>query len=311
MINQAQAADKLIDITSSAKAIVQTTNTAMLEQVIPYTNFLLDDKKLEKLKEKMNYKHGLFDRDARESVEGTRIQVMAEMDSWALKVTQRPHILLITGLPGSGKSTLTDMWTNSRQKENNFIFGARICFNRQRDVTTRAVFSSIAIQLLEKTNSKEALEAIDSRVKGSEVQAWDLPWYIKEIFITPANIIAKQFQSKALIVVIDALDECSDKEILDALEILSKRLPLNFKLLITSRANANMQNYFQERIDNLALKTFDLNEVKEVNKDIEIFIRDRIKTQSKEINNSLNDQDISTLSKVADGLFLYAKTIIG
>lgn len=214
--------------------IADETKKAVFEQVVPFTKFLQDDIMLKNIKEKLGYDYHQFFREGREFTEETRIEVMAEMDDWASQITQGPSAMLITGLPGSGKSTLADMWTNSRQDKDSFIFGARICFNRQRDVTAKAVFSSIAVQLLEKTCSKQALEAIHSKVIGSGVQIWSLMQHVENIFRLPVNIITEQIQSRTLVIVIDALDECSDKQILEALkDIIPNDLPLNLKLLIT------------------------------------------------------------------------------
>ena len=57
-------------------------------------------------------------------------------------------------------------------------------------------------------------------------------WYVEKLFTPLAKSITKQFQSLALIMVIDALDECTDREVLKTLQniILDKKLS-NLKLL--------------------------------------------------------------------------------
>ena len=146
MIDQAKANDKHTELG-------QATHHALTNQVVPQLGSLLDENKLKTLKEKLQYEPSLFHRDAREFAEGTRIEVMADMDEWASQTAQGPSVLLVTGLPGSGKSTLVDMWTNSRQNQQSFIFGARICFNRQREVRAKDVICSMVVQLLESTSS--------------------------------------------------------------------------------------------------------------------------------------------------------------
>lgn len=315
IINQAGANDQLIHLAGTNQDAAQTIKKAVLEKMIPYMRFLLDDKRLEKVKEKLGYKLGVFDREARESVEGTRIQVMAEIDEWALKDTDGHPILLITGLPGSGKSTLADMWTNSRQEEKKFIFGARICFTRQREITIKAVICSIAIQLLERTCFIQALEAVYSKVSESEVQTWTISQYIENIFTPLVNIIIKQLQSKTLVIVIDALDECSDIEVFKALQtITSNQLPNNLKLLLTSRADDNTQRYFKVEKLKSSVQSIDLNQNERVEEDIIIYMNKKIQQMEdtfERINNKLNNQEIQSLAKATGGLFICAKTMLG
>ena len=122
MMNQARATDKSMNISNAIHIGIQTFTNLVSGQVVPYTKFLLHHKKLEKVKEKLGYQPGVFDREVRNFVEGTRAQVMSEMDNWAAQ-HGNPSILLITGLPGCGKSTLADMWGNSRHNGRGTIEG--------------------------------------------------------------------------------------------------------------------------------------------------------------------------------------------
>jgi len=311
--NEAKALDQIIKNIDTIRA--DNANQAS------YSKFLLKDKKLKKIKEKLRYDPDMFYREPRSFVEGTRAQAIYEIDQWAGQ-NGNPSILLITGLPGSGKSTLVDMWANLRQQEKKeFLFGARICFTGQgqaaseQDKATfaKSVLSTIAVQLLENTCSKQALERMYMETTQEDIQLWTLEQHIEKEFILLANILSREVQRQILIIIIDALDECLNKKFLNTLKnIALTKLPSNFKMLLTSRADRDISLYFPETQFQPLIRRLNLNEAQGTEQDIAKFIRTKIKQENyfEQHNNFSNEENIQQLINVAGGVFLCAKTII-
>ncbi|ELU35793.1 NACHT domain-containing protein [Rhizoctonia solani AG-1 IA] len=111
---------------------------------------------------------------------------------------------------------------------------------------------------------------------------------------------------KGLVVVIDALDECSNangvRTILDVLFRITPTLPLKF--FVTSRPEPDIRQRIEAQSDRSRTMCV-LHEIEKslVQADIELYLRD-------ELGNGVSEHDLIKLAKLSDNLFIYAATAI-
>ncbi|CAE6473853.1 unnamed protein product [Rhizoctonia solani] len=112
--------------------------------------------------------------------------------------------------------------------------------------------------------------------------------------------------TKGLVVVIDALDECSNangvRTILDVLFRVTPSLPLKF--FVTSRPEPDIRHRIEAQSDrNRSICVLHEIEKSLVEADIELYLRD-------ELRNGVSEHDLIQLAKLSGNLFIYAATAI-
>ncbi|GAB1525243.1 hypothetical protein RhiTH_008401 [Rhizoctonia solani] len=117
---------------------------------------------------------------------------------------------------------------------------------------------------------------------------------------------AKDDIPDGLVVVIDALDECSNangvRMILDVLFRIAPNLPLKF--FVASRPEPNIRHRIEARSD-LSRSICVLHEIERsmVEADIELYLRE-------ELGDSISEHDLTKLARLSGRLFIYAATAI-
>ncbi|CAE6387741.1 unnamed protein product [Rhizoctonia solani] len=117
---------------------------------------------------------------------------------------------------------------------------------------------------------------------------------------------AKDDIPDGLVVVIDALDECSNangvRTILDVLFRIAPNLPLKF--FVASRPEPNIRHRVEARSD-LSRSICVLHEIERsmVEADIELYLREQL-------GDSVSEHDLTQLAKLSGRLFIYAATAI-
>ncbi|KAF8751848.1 WD domain, G-beta repeat [Rhizoctonia solani] len=112
--------------------------------------------------------------------------------------------------------------------------------------------------------------------------------------------------TEGLVVVIDALDECSNangvRTILDVLFRVTPNLPLKF--FITSRPEPNIRHRIEAQSDlNRSMCVLHEIERSMVEADIELYLRE-------ELGDSVSEHDLTQLARLSGRLFIYAATVI-
>lgn len=252
-----------------------------------------------------------------ECLPGTRQEIREYIADWAMNNTNQ-IILWIHGLAGSGKSTLATTMANFFQEKK--CLGAFLFFNRDIHENTHPAMAvrTLAYQL-GLSNSRIG-EAINSAINDHpSIYASPLSFQFQKLIVEPLASLLPSDTSDIIVVVIDALDECGSvkerKTLLSLLTNESIKLPTTLRIIITSRADADIWGSFETQNH---IRSIELDITTNANaRDIISYFRHSMS----EIRNSKrrlpldadwpHESTIEALGRHALGLFVWASTAVG
>ncbi|KAG8790399.1 hypothetical protein FRC12_011987 [Ceratobasidium sp. 428] len=234
----------------------------------------------------------------------TRIEVLEALKAWASDGTSE-KIYWLNGMAGTGKTTIAYSFCDHLQ--NSCHLGASFFCSRQlpacRDVNR--IIPTISSQLaLFSLPFRHALSQILERSKDAHNQP--LEEQFQHLVAVPLQNIARTFTDN-VVLVIDALDECEDREgvdkILDTLISHVGGLPVKF--FVSSRPEAMIMDRMRshERGLRLELHLHELDHTV-VQDDIKTYLRIKLKPIE------VSDADFDKLAERSGVLFIYAATVV-
>jgi len=245
---------------------------------------------------------------------GTRRDVLLQLEYW-LKDGQDHHVFWLNGLAGTGKSTIAQTFAEISFADGNL--GASFFCSRDFEDRSnlQSIFPTLAFQLayhypLFRDQLLQVLRA------NPGVGQESLCSQMEKVIVGPL----KTTQIRTLII-IDALDECKDKEPASAiLSVLSRYVDMipQVKFFITGRPESRIQSGFRLKSLRPITEVLKLHEVERslVDSDIKLFLRTGL-TNIAEIRSDCDEtedwptlHDIDILCKKAAGLFIYASTVV-
>ncbi|GAB1518059.1 hypothetical protein RhiTH_001117 [Rhizoctonia solani] len=243
------------------------------------------------------------DVNRRACTQNTRSSILLELDQWSLDRT-KPNVFWINGMAGTGKTTIA--YTFAQSLKTHGTLGASFFCTRTSDECRDVVriIPTIAHQLaLYSPSFRSALLQVLEQEPNIKSQSIDSQC---ERLIKEPLSKAKSGMTKGLVVVIDALDECSNtngvRTILDVLFRITPTLPLKF--FVTSRPEPDIRQRIEAQSDrNRSMCVLHEIEKSLVEADIELYLRD-------ELRNGVSEHDLVKLAKLSGNLFIYAATAI-
>ena len=242
--------------------------------------------------------------------EGTRTDILDEIGLWKRDFT-KPPIYWLNGLAGTGKTTIAKTVRGSRREGfSAFLFFSEIS---KENSNRGRVITELAYQLAFRHPEFRSMLIL---LLGSNPGIVDgLPSdQVKELIVEPLKKSAI-----STIILIEALDECEDKETVSAIlsalkEIVSENKKVKF--LITSRPKPHIQEAFLDLAKSRKVTISILHDSSQVNKDIRLFFTNQI-SKLNCINQidfpgesvSLSEEQLDELCEAAGGLFVYAVEI--
>ena len=252
--------------------------------------------------------------DRQGCLRGTRKGVLREIDRW-LADERAQHVFWLNGLAGTGKSTIAQTFAETTFADGKL--GAS--FFCSRDFADRSdlrkIFPTLSFQLAYRYPlfRQELLRVLKAT---PDVGRESLCSQMEKLIVGPLRATSIQ-----TLIIIDALDECKDKEPASAiLSVLSRSMPdiPMVKFFITGRPEARIRTGFRLKSLLPITEVLKLHEVKPevVDSDIKLFFQSQLSdlTENRSDCDSMGDwpssSDVEILCKKAAGLFIYASTVI-
>jgi hypothetical protein len=159
------------------------------------------------------------------------------------------HIFWLNGQAGTGKSTISR--TAAQAFADTKTLGASFFFKRGEGDRGRAalLFPSIAAQLI---HSLPSMAPYVSKEIESDPAVYHKPLkeQFEKLILNPIHMVDKLPQSKTIIIVFDALDECDNlddiKLVIYLLSQLQGSASIRLKFLVTSRPELPIQLGFKD-----------------------------------------------------------------
>ncbi|KAJ7213168.1 WD40 repeat-like protein, partial [Mycena pura] len=240
-----------------------------------------------------------YDASARsECLAGTREGILRDIAEWLMASTDASNVLWLSGVAGSGKSTIaTGIYRYFRDRNR---LGAFVFFDRSlpREGSPKAVLHSIAHSLAQFSPPfNDALCRVlsdDRKIVEDTIAS-----QFRKLLVEPLAVAAI---SGPIVVVLDALDECSNPTWLERLlELISHDFSVltALRFLVTSRPVSVIAEAFRARsnITERRLRTDTSIE------DIATYFRAYLPTVGDDRENI-----IQALTQRSDGLFIWAAT---
>ncbi|KAH7917658.1 WD40 repeat-like protein [Leucogyrophana mollusca] len=245
-----------------------------------------------------------------ECLPGTCQELLGRIISWATDINSQQNVFWLHGVAGSGKSTVAT--TVAKYLGEMHRLGAFICFNRSfADCSHPSrVIQTLAHKL--GTFDKRIGKAISEAMEGYPgLKDASLPTQFTKLLIKPLSSLASLQNEGAIVVVLDALDECGSDttrgSLLQVLKTQLHQIPSYIRILITSHP----LNDIRRALEHQEVHQECLNANSE---DISAFFHVEM-TKIKEMDQSLpldwpGDEKIDGLTSHACGSFIWASTAV-
>ncbi|CCO34881.1 hypothetical protein BN14_08990 [Rhizoctonia solani AG-1 IB] len=240
----------------------------------------------------------------RACTQDTRVQLLLELNEWSLDLGA-PNIYWMNGMAGTGKTTIA--YTFSESLKVRKMLGASFFCSRTsgecRDVGR--IIPTIAYQL---ARYSRPFQVALTRILGSDpdIGTQTITHQFDKLIKQPLDSV-KDAMPAGLVIVIDALDECSNAKgvgmILDILFRMATKLPLKF--FVTSRPEPSVYARVHAQSDKTRMFMV-LHDIERslVRADIELFLREELSSEQ------VPDTQLKKLAELAGNLFIYAATVI-
>ncbi|CAE6475389.1 unnamed protein product [Rhizoctonia solani] len=232
---------------------------------------------------------------------GTRTDVLANILGWA-RADGGGGVYWLNGMAGTGKTTIA--YSVCNELDTLHKLGASFFCSRLREKCrdVNLIIPSIAYQLAQFSLPFQAVLSAALK-EDPEVHHKVLHIQFDEMIVKPL-LEVEQTLPENLVIVIDALDECENKEsirhMLDLL--LSKAATLPIRFIVSSRPEPEIRDKMDERAKSgLVLHELDKGKVQA---DIETYLRVELAPLR------LEEAQISELVAKAGVLFIYAATTV-
>ncbi|KIM79834.1 hypothetical protein PILCRDRAFT_10013 [Piloderma croceum F 1598] len=185
----------------------------------------------------------------------TRTAILADIDMWIHNFSgDSQNFLWLTGNPGSGKSAITAS-VASKCKDDKTLW-AQFFINRNNANTTdpKSYFPLIARQLIDHIPDSDVAFAIHGALQNKHTLVDNISIeQASKLFVDVIQVTSKLNLAKAVVVIIDGLDETSRSRLRFTARIFSKLFTKlcchNAKVLISSCTEDEIQKPFSNAFD--------------------------------------------------------------
>ncbi|GAB1211518.1 hypothetical protein ATERTT37_000641 [Aspergillus terreus] len=245
-------------------------------------------------------------------LEDTRVQTRSQITQWA-DSAESEFVFWLNGGAGTGKSTIARTIAQSFEAKGQL--GASFFFKRGESDrgNARRLIPTITKELI-KQNKDLASRVLGAIEKDPQIAAKDVTEQFNKLLLEPLKSVV-MYQSRTLVIVIDALDECEDDKeigkILHFLPRLQESSNMRLKIFLTSRPELPLRRFFERESSHRGLV---LEKVAEeaIKEDIVRFLEHRfaeIGAQASTGKDWPGDEVVKALATMCMPLFISAATI--
>jgi hypothetical protein len=247
--------------------------------------------------------------------EGTREKVLGEISAWSRATTTYP-VCWLEGPAGSGKSTIAHTIAKQCDDDHRLAFSFFFSRGKQDRSDTAKFVPTFAYQLAQAFDVVQPLlrRTLIDHPSTLHLRLRD---QIEKLITRPALAIPRPIQP--MVVVIDGLDESSDKDLLcDLIRLLVDTTDdIPFRFLFTSRPERHIRQTFESpstRRKTYFLSLRDFRAHSDVRNYLQLHlseIRDRNDHLMRDVPHPWpSPQALDVLVDQSDGLFIYVSTLV-
>ena len=183
-------------------------------------------------------------------MQGTRVKILEELDNWASNANSC-KVYWMVGMAGIGKSTIAHTFCENLEAKN--ILGGSFFASRAYEKTSNArlIIPVIAHALARASPyiKVEVVKAIEDDPTLAEPTYINMDEQFRRLVYDPVRTIAGVGDKLYKVVVIDAVDECANLEVVArfiklVLELSSK---ISLKIFLASRDEYQVRKAFESR----------------------------------------------------------------
>ncbi|PCH44484.1 hypothetical protein WOLCODRAFT_165186 [Wolfiporia cocos MD-104 SS10] len=245
---------------------------------------------------------------------GTRIDLLGMLEHWETAPDQ-PCIFILSGAAGTGKSTVA--FELAKRLDYNGHLGASFFFVRgDADLScTTFVIPTIAYQLARSQIPLRACITEHARSHLSRGSLQNMEAQVQDLIVRPLSGATADYNP--VVVIVDALDECTDQALERVPRLLHlllggiRGLHIPIRVLLTARPELHIERVFETVEFKSITKPYRLEEVPQVNVDgdITLFFRDKLaRLPSRDLLFNSRPNVVQDLTRRAGGLFIWAAT---
>ncbi|KAF5362819.1 hypothetical protein D9757_014260 [Collybiopsis confluens] len=248
----------------------------------------------------------------RHCLEGTRARILENIQHWAENASESTGYW-IWGMAGTGKSTIAMSACNLFKKSEECALVASFFCSRQieecRDY--RTIIPTLAYQLA-RGFGRFAVVLRDNYNVDPEVASKQPEEQVLKLLIEPWKaVVAVQNQKRVPVIVVDALDECTEvqRALKPLIVAIEEGKLAQIKFLFTSRPEQTIRLLLHSDQLNMDIpskvKVFELHGVEkdEVQKDINAYV-------TAELKSIATEKQLEELTELAGNLFIFAATMV-
>jgi len=222
-------------------------------------------------------------------------------------------VFWLAGMAGTGKTSIAVTLCRTLEQDSDVLLGGTFFCSRTSGVVAQTDVRNILPTLagLLADQSPKFATALSAELKPTSGAPVRKPASDQIGPLLQRPLTALTSESRPIVFVIDALDECSnERELAELLSaIVASKCAANVKFILTSRPETHiLGSPIADRVHNDIIQLHNI-ETGEVTEDIRLYISNAF------INSPLakswySDADVATLATLSEGLFIFASTII-
>jgi len=217
------------------------------------------------------------------------------------------RIFLLTGVSGCGKTAIAHTVAKTCAQSEDTTLGSSFSLSEGGERRRPDKLFSIVARDICSRDKIFCASVCDVIAEERALASAPLPRQFDGLILKPAKDAAP-YRTQPLTIVIDALDEGYNKDLLGILRDTAALVPRKFRFFITSRNDATIIPRLHN-LNHIALKEVNIRD--NVNRqDVAIFVTHRLKEIARDhnIENWPDDNSITKFNHQAEGLFVWAVT---